>query len=132
MNFVIPSDLTLEKEFIVEEKHSPKHLGTGSVAVLSTPSMIMFMEHVSRICVDEPLPEDFTTVGTEVSVKHLAAAPIGAKIRVKCQLSTHVKRRLSFKVEVWWKTDKLGEGLHERFIINQKRFTNRLKEKMEL
>ncbi len=69
MEFEIPSNLKKEKEFIVEDKYLATFLGSGSVDVLSTPSMILFMEMVSRIMMDEVLPADYSTVGTQVCIK---------------------------------------------------------------
>ena len=69
MDFKVPSNLQKEKEFIVEEQYLATFLGSGSVEVLSTPSMILFMEMVSRIMMDEVLPTTHTTVGTQVWFK---------------------------------------------------------------
>lgn len=129
MEFPIPSDLAVEKEFVVEEKYVAAFLGSGAVDVLATPSMILLMEHISRVRTDEVLPDGFTTVGTEVCVKHLDAAPKGATVKVKSRLKKQDGRKLLFEVETWWGETKVGEGTHERFIINQERFLQRLEAK---
>lgn len=130
MDFNIPEELILEKIFIVKNEHSAQHLGSGKLAVLSTPSMILFMENVTRLCTDKVLPEGFTTVGTKVCISHLAAAPLGAKILTTTKLIEHIERKLTFTVIAWWEEIKIGEGSHERFIINSKRFLERLEEKL--
>ncbi|MHA2366437.1 MAG: thioesterase family protein [Candidatus Hodarchaeales archaeon] len=135
MKFDIPEELIIEKSFVVKKDHLAIHLGSGNVDVLSTPSMILFMEYATRIRIDELLPEGYTTVGTEVSVKHIAAAPKGAQVLIKARLTKKEGKKLLFEVKAWWNKTKLGEGTHERYIINQVKFQNhlsQLKEKQEL
>ena len=126
MNFDIPSNLSLEKEFIVEDKYLATFLGSGSVDVLSTPSMILFMEMVSRIMMDSVLPEGYSTVGTEVCIKHLNATQKDSRVHVKSSLVKQNGKRVLFNVEAWCGDKKLGEGKHERAIIDKKNFKERV------
>ncbi|MHA2060538.1 MAG: thioesterase family protein [Candidatus Ranarchaeia archaeon] len=132
MEFKIDQNLQGTKEFLVEQHHIADFLGTGDLAVLSTPSMIMFMEHTCRVTADEQLNAPYTTVGTKVNISHLAAAPKGAKILVKVKLEKQDKRQLAFQVEAWWKDTKIGQGIHERFIINRDHFIEKLKKKSQV
>lgn len=126
MDFKIPSNISKEKEFVVEEKYLATFLGSGSVDVLSTPSMILFMENVSRLMMEEILPPEYSTVGTQVCIKHLSATPEGAKVRAKTSLKQQTGKRLLFDVEAWYNDTKIGEGTHERAIINKTKFKDRV------
>ncbi len=126
MDFQIPANISKEKEFIVEEQYLATFLGSGSIEVLSTPSMILFMESVSRIMMDEVLPDGYTTVGTQVCIKHLSACPKGSKVIAKTSLKEQNGKRVVFNVEAWFNSTKLGEGTHERAIIDKKKFKDRV------
>ena len=126
MDILIPANLSKQMEFIVEEKYLANFLGSGSVPVLSTPSMILFMETVSRIMMDEVLPESHTTVGTQVCIKHLSACPKGSKVNAKTSIKEKNGKKITFNVEAWYNDTKLGEGTHERTIIDKKKFKDRV------
>ncbi len=116
-----------ETKVMVREEHSARSVGSGDVRVLSTPSMIAFMEAVSRDLVQPYLPEGYTTVGTRVDVRHLGPAPIGQEVVVKSELIAVEGRKLIFKVEAFWKEKKIGEGKHERYIVNLERFLDKVR-----
>ncbi|MHA1687151.1 MAG: thioesterase family protein [Candidatus Heimdallarchaeaceae archaeon] len=130
MDFKIEPNIKLEKEYKVADNHTAKFLGSGEVEVLATPFMIAYMEQTCLEAVQPSLPEGYTTVGIKVCISHLAASPKGATILVKSQLLEQKDRKLTFHVEAWWKETKIGEGEHERFIINKERFLERLKASM--
>ncbi len=119
--------LTCIEEYIVTEEHTAKHIGSGEVSVLSTPSMILFMERTSLNCVQKHLPNEYTTVGTMISVKHLNPAPIGGVVRVESKLVLVDGRRLVFEVKAYYKDILIGEGQHERFIVNREKFMEKVK-----
>ncbi len=110
-------------ELQVREEHSARAIG---VPVFSTPSMISLMEQASYKAVQPHLPGGETTVGTRVDISHLAAAPLGAKVEGRAVLEKVEGRKLTFAVSAWWNERKLGEGKHERFVINQKSFVEKL------
>ncbi|MEM0237882.1 MAG: thioesterase family protein, partial [Desulfurococcus sp.] len=119
--------LYCEEEYVVEEAHTAKHVGSGDVQVLSTPSMIAFMEKTALKCVEKHLPQEYTTVGTMVNIKHLNPAPKGARVKVSVKLITVEGKRLLFEVKAYWGTIILGEGTHERFIVNRERFIEKVR-----
>ncbi|AFL66715.1 thioesterase family protein [Desulfurococcus amylolyticus] len=123
---VVPG-LYCEEEYVVEEAHTAKHVGSGDVQVLSTPSMIAFMEKTALKCVEKHLPQEYTTVGTMVNIKHLNPAPKGARVKVSVKLITVEGKRLLFEVKAYWGTITLGEGTHERFIVNRERFVEKVR-----
>ena len=122
MEFEIPIDSKSTVEYTVEDKHSADFLGSGKVAVLSTPSMILMMEQTAMLNAQEYLPEGWITVGIVVNIKHLKASKIGAKIVVIATLKEKDRRRLVYQVEAFEGETKIGEGIHERFIVNKEKF----------
>ena len=120
-----------EHNTIVTADLAVNFLGLESARVLGTPFMIMLMEMTSRNCVKPHLPEGFDTVGTVVNIRHLAATPLGAKIRFTSELIGQAGKRVTFKVEAFYETDKIGEGEHERAVIDVARFGARMSEKRQ-
>lgn len=128
MNEMAPG-LAKEKMITVTEDLTAKHLGSGSVLVLATPSMIALMENVAQESVQPFLPDGQTTVGVHVDVRHLAATPLGLEVRVRSEVLSVAGRLVTFKVEAFDAVDKCGEGVHERMIIDLARFQERLDRK---
>jgi fluoroacetyl-CoA thioesterase len=116
---------------LVEERFTAFHIGSETIKVLSTPSMIGFMERASLELVQPYLAEGQTTVGTLVNVRHLAATPMGQAVRVISEVVEVEGRRLVFHVEVWDAQEKAGEGLHERFVIDMERYLKRVQAKIQ-
>ncbi len=109
-------------ELTVNESNTAEALGSGSLAVFATPSMIALMEKTSRLSVDPFLEEGQSTVGTLVNVKHLSATPVGMKVTCSTELVEIDRRRLVFHVECSDEKGLIGEGEHERFIIDAEKF----------
>ena len=128
MEELIPG-LLGEKRIVVTEEYTAQHLGSGDVMVLATPAMIMLMERTALSSVDPLLPVGQRTVGTWLDVKHLAATPLGMTVRIHTELLEVEGRRLRFRVEAFDDVEKVGAGLHERFIINVDKFQEKLAEK---
>ena len=119
--------LTFTKTFTPQEKDSALSMGSGNLQVLATPSMIAFMENVAMNCAMPKLQDGYTTVGTLLNIKHLKASKIGEPIVATAKLVEEDGRRLVFHVSVTnGKGDLLGEGTHERFIVNADRFMGKL------
>jgi len=118
------------REFVVDMKDSARSLGSGDVNVLSTPSMIRMMEETSRLLVQDKLPVGYTTVGIRVNVRHLKAAPVSSRIKVTSELLKVEGKKLIFRVEAYWNEEKIGEGIHERYIINREKFLEKVKRKI--
>ncbi len=122
--------LSEEQEFVVQEEHTAGHVGSGSLRVLATPSLIGFMERVARDLMERNLPEGYSSVGVWVDVHHLAATPVGAKVRVSCQVIAVDGRKVDFSVQAWDEVEKIGEGRHQRVVIDVGRFLQRLQAKL--
>lgn len=109
-------------DFTVDESLTARHVGSGSAGVLSTPMMIAYMEGACLKCVQPQLEEGFTTVGTAVNIRHLAATNVGERVTVECELTEIDRRRLTFRVAAKTERGLIGEGTHERFIVDAARF----------
>lgn len=124
--------LTYEFEITVEEKDTALQLKSGCVHTFATPAMIAIMEKASMSAVEKYLDEGFTTVGTKIEVKHLAATPVGMKVKAKAELVDMDKKRLLFKVEAWDEAGLIGEGIHERYIVETNRFLDKAQKRFNL
>lgn len=118
-------------ERVVEEAITARHMGSGSVPVLATPMLILAMEEASHRAVEPCLPPGQSTVGTLVNIRHLAATPLGRTFRAEAELIEIDRRRLRFRVSAFDDVEKIGEGEHERFIIDVAQFAERLRRKQE-
>jgi predicted thioesterase len=125
----IPIGARAEMKLLVTSECATTFMGADGPRVLSTPHMIGRMELTSRDAVLPFLDAGFDTVGTHVDVYHLAAAPIGAVVTFTAEVAAVDGRRIRFRVEAWDETEKIGEGTHERAIINVAKFATRLAEK---
>ncbi len=122
-----------EMTMIVAESDTARMSGGETLPpVLSTPRMISFMERSAHQAILPFLKDGQTSVGTLVNIKHLGATPVGMEVRFRAELVEVDRRRLRFQVEAWDAVEKIGEGEHERFIIDQDRFNERLSQKQVL
>jgi predicted thioesterase len=126
---LIHPGMTREDTFPITLENSAIHIGSGSSRVLATPWMITFMERVSHRLLTCCLPEGFSSVGTHLDVRHLAPTPIGATIRVKVEVLSIDGIQVYFSIEAWDDQEKIGEGKHERVIIDEARFLKRVDKK---
>jgi fluoroacetyl-CoA thioesterase len=118
--------MTGEATTTVVHENTAAAVGAGGVEVFGTPMMIALMENASWRAVAAHLGEGYVTVGTLVNVLHLAATPLGQKVRAVAELIEVDGRRLVFKVEAYDERQKIGEGQHERFIVNLDKFLSRI------
>lgn len=122
----ITPGLSFEMEFEVLPEHSAAHIGSGTVGVLSTPSMIAFIEITARTLLDAHLPEGSSTVGTRVDIRHLQASRVGASIKVKAEVIEVDRRAVTLQVDAWEGEKHIGSGRHERFVIDMERFLRKI------
>jgi predicted thioesterase len=122
--------MTFEKTITVTESVVAQHLAGQGIGVFSTPELVRFVEICALEGVRPFLQPGQDTVGTKVDIKHLAATPIGMRVTARCMLVEIDRRRLSFTFEVHDELDKVGEGAHERFIVDKDKQQQRLKEKL--
>jgi fluoroacetyl-CoA thioesterase len=125
----IPAGTKGEQKLLVTSEVAISFLGLEGARVLSTPHMIGFMERTCRDTVLPLLDPGHDTVGTHVNVAHLAAAPIGMTVTFTAEVLSATDRRIEFRVEARDEKEKIGEGTHERAIINIAKFATKLAQK---
>lgn len=117
--------MTAEVEIIVGEADTAVRFGSGGVRVFATPMMVALMENAALNAVDTKLGEGLATVGLSLNVRHMAATPVGMKVRASAELVSIEGRKLNFRVEAFDEQEKIGEGTHERYIIELSKFLER-------
>jgi predicted thioesterase len=123
--------LTHTQTITVTEDMTPPHLRGDAIRVLATPDMVRLVEQTAIQGVQPHLKAGQTTVGTVINIKHLAATPEGMKATITVELTEVDRRRLGFKFEVHDEVEKVGEGTHERFIIDREARLPRLQQKVD-
>jgi len=108
---------TAEVAYTVTPDRTAHAMGNTGVDVFATPFLIGLLEDAAGSVIHPHLPPGASTVGTLVEVKHLAATPVGMKVRAKATLLETDGKRFLFAVEAWDEKDKIAEGRHERFVV---------------
>jgi len=129
MDFQLTPGMSGEEEYVVREQDTAIHFGSGQVTVLATPKMIAWMEGVSLNTVLPFLPKGYDTVGIGININHMAATPVGMKVRVVTELQEVKGKILTFKVKAYDEIDKIGEGTHVRAIVELKSFIDKTNSK---
>ena len=117
-------------EIVVGEEHTAPHVGSGRVRVLATPIMINLMEAAALQAVEGLLPAGHQTVGIHLDVTHVAATPVGMRVRAHAELIRVDKRTLFFDVSAEDEKERIGGGVHERIVINLAKFDGRMQDKL--
>lgn len=128
----ILTDTTKERKIKVGAGQTTSFLWDGE-NVFSTPSMIAEMEETCRLLLKEEFlqDEDWDSVGTLVNIRHLKATPVGTEVQLKARVIDVKDRRVTFEVNAVDKIEKIGEGLHERTVINVHEFRERFNKKLK-
>ncbi|MBQ0077738.1 MAG: thioesterase family protein [Bacteroidales bacterium] len=113
------------QEDVVTSDKLATGVGSGKVKVLATVMMIALMEKTALLSVEPYLAEGQGTVGTRVDVSHCSSTPLGMKFHVESELIEIDRRRLVFRVAAYDECGLIGEGTHERFIIDYERFQSK-------
>ena len=114
--------ITGSQTITVTAEQTAAHLGSGELAVFGTPFMIALMENTAYKSVQPHLQEGQGTVGTLLNVKHVSATPVGMEVRCETRLIEIDRKRLVFEAKAYDACGLIGEGIHERFIIDNERF----------
>lgn len=101
---------------------SAQKVGSGDLDVFATPVLVALAEETALKSVSPYLEEGQGTVGTKVDIAHIAATPIGMKVRCETELVEVDRRRLVFNVEVYDEVERVAQGTHERFIVDAEKF----------
>ena len=113
----------------VGEEHTAPSVGSGAIHVLGTPVMINLMEAAALATAEHLLPAGHQSLGIHLDVSHAAATPVGMKVRATAQVTAVEGNRIKFHVEAHDEADLIGEGTHERIVVNVERFDKRVRQK---
>jgi fluoroacetyl-CoA thioesterase len=118
-----------ELEHSVTDADTAARWGSGLIPVFSTPALVGLMESAAVQALKGSLQPGQTTVGARIDVHHLAATRVGMKVRARAELTAVEGRKLTFKIQAWDEAELIGEAEHERFIVDEGRFMERVKKK---
>jgi fluoroacetyl-CoA thioesterase len=118
-----------KSEMIVKEEDLVKQLGDISVGVLSTPRLVQLLEVAAINAIQDFIPTNQVSLGTEVKIKHLSATPLGMKVTANALLKRIDKNRLFFLVDAFDEKEKVAEGEHERVLVSKDRFLQKVEKK---
>lgn len=116
-------------EIIVGTRDTAPHIGSGKIRVLATPVLVSLMEEAALNAAERLLPEGHQTVGIRLDISHTAATPVGMRVIARAELIKVDGRRLTFRVSAEDEKERIGEGTHERIIVNVARFDKRTQDK---
>jgi len=126
----LPAGLKGVAELVVGEQHTAPRIGSGRIRVLATPVMINLIEAASLAAVEQSLPENHQSLGTHLDVTHVAATPVGMRVRATAEVVKVEGRTIWFKVRCDDERELIGEGTHERVVVNVARFDKRVQDKL--
>jgi fluoroacetyl-CoA thioesterase len=117
-------------DLVVGEEHTAPSIGSGKVRVLATPVMINLIEAAALAAVEHLLPAGYQSLGTHLDVRHIAATPVGMRVRATAEVVSVDGRSLRFRVEAHDERDLIGDGTHERVVVNVAKFDERVQRKL--
>jgi fluoroacetyl-CoA thioesterase len=126
----IAAGLSGSAELVVGEQHTAPRIGSGKVRVLATPVMINLIEAAALAAVEHLLPEGYQSLGTHLDVHHVAATPVGMRVRATAEVVKTENRTVYFRVEARDEKDLIGHGTHERVVVNVVKFDQRVQRKL--
>jgi fluoroacetyl-CoA thioesterase len=121
--------MTSESSLTVDEGRTAAHLGSGTLRVFATPSMVALIEDVCRRMVEPCLAAGESTVGVSLKVRHLAPTPMGQTVRCRAEVVAVEGVVITFRAEIWDPSEKIGEAEHKRAVIEVERFLRRVEAK---
>lgn len=119
------------KSITVNEEHTAPFVGSGRVSVLATPVMINLFEAAALEAIEHLLPEGHQSLGTHLDITHVAATPVGMQVTARAEVIDVSGRIVKFKVSARDQVDLIGEGVHDRVIVNVAKFDLRVQHKIE-
>lgn len=121
--------LRASTDILVGTRDTAHHVGSGKIKVLATPVMVMLLEEAALNAVEGLLAPGYQTVGTHLDVSHIAATPVGMRVTACAELTAVSGRKLTFRVWADDDAERIGEGTHERIIVEVARFDKRAQAK---
>ena len=118
--------LIAEQTATVTESLSAQAFGSGTLPVYATPALVALMETAALNAIHPLLPKHQTSVGTFISIKHLAATALNQTVLARAEVTQVEGNQVTFTVQAWDAKQLIGEGTHTRFIVEIERFMKRL------
>src|SRR5574341_1224410 len=118
-------------ELVVGEEHTAPRIGSGRVHVLATPVMINLIEAAALAAIEHLLPPGYQSLGTRLDVRHIAATPVGMRAKASAVVTGVEGRTVRFRVEAHDEKDLIGDGTHERVVVNVAKFDQRVQRKIK-
>jgi len=118
-------------ELIVGDAHTAPSIGSGKVRVLATPVMINLIEAAALAAVEHLLPAGYQSLGTHLDVRHIAATPVGMRVRATAEVVSVDGRTIHFRVAARDDVELIGDGTHERVSVNVAKFDQRVQRKLK-
>ena len=119
-----------EVSSLVEREDTALEVGSGSLLVYATPCMVALMEGAACEAISQALSEDKTSVGVELSIKHLSATPVGLSVRAEAEVTAVEGSMITFNITAYDEAGKIGEGTHKRAVISTQRFLDKTYNKL--
>ena len=119
-------------ELVVGEEHTAPSIGSGKVHVLATPVMINLIEAAALAAIEHLLPAGYQSLGTHLDVRHVAATPVGMRVRASAEVASVEGRTVHFRVEAHDEKELIGVGTHARVVVNVAKFDERVQRKLKL
>ena len=119
-----------EVSLTVGEEHTAPSIGSGAIHVLATPVMINLFEAAALAAVERLLSEGYQSLGTVLDIRHLAATPVGMRVTASAAVEKVEGRTILFRVEAKDEREVIGDGRHERVVVNVARFDERVQRKL--
>ena len=117
-------------ELVVVEEHTAPSIGSGKVRVLATPVMINLFEAAALKAIEHLLQPGYQSLGTHLDVHHVAATPVGMRVRAVAEVTKVNGRTVTFKLSASDQTDQIGHGTHQRVVVNVAKFDARVQKKL--
>jgi len=126
----VPAGSQGRHEITVAHEHTAPHVGSGKVEVLATPVLVNLMEAAALQAAEHFLPEGHQSLGTRLEIRHIAATPVGMKVVATAEVIKVEGRLITFRVEAHYEKELVGDGLHDRVVVNVERFDQRVQDKV--
>jgi fluoroacetyl-CoA thioesterase len=126
---VVPG-LNASVDLVVDEEHTAPRVGSGKIHVLATPVMINLIEAAALAAIEHLLPAGCQSLGTRLEVRHIAATPVGMRVSASATVTQVDGRTIRFRVEARDARELIGDGVHDRVVVNVARFDERVQRKL--
>jgi predicted thioesterase len=120
-----------EATLLVADEHTAPRVGSGQIHVLATPVMINLFEAAALAAAEKFLPAGHQSLGTVLNVRHIAATPVGMRVTATAEVTGVEGRTIRFRLEARDEVDLIGDGTHERVVVNVAKFDLRVQAKID-